>query len=311
MNKIIYVLVAMLALSASAVQAQPQVVDRIIGVVNGEIITLYELNDSMKPVYEQLGDRQLTDSDRKQLEMIRRQLFEQMINDILLVQTANSHGIEVSDGDVENYIQATMEERGWSEDDYQKYVKDRGLTMSEAYERVRNDMLRHRLLSSMVYKQIVVTDKDVREYFDEHSADFDTGRMVELRLIYLDSLDEILSIRKKIVDGEMTFAEAADKFSKGPGAGQGGDLGQMAWDDLSQEWRDALEGMEVGAVSTPFKVQNGVALLTIVSEGDGTEMAFEEVKDGIFNQLMAARKEEVLREYVKSLRDKAVIEDRL
>lgn len=311
MKKTLYILVGLGVLLASQAVAAPQVVDRIVGVVNGEIITLYELNDRMKPVYEKIGDKVLSAEEKEQLQQLRHQILNQMINDILLVQTAEQLGVNVDEEEVERYIDSVKEERGWSEEEYLDYVKERGITLQAAYDRVRNDLLRHKLLSTMVYKQIVVTQKDVREYFDEHASQFETGRIVRLRLLYMDSIDELGPVRDRIESGEMTFEEAAANFSKGPGADQGGDLGQMAWEDLAQDWRDALEGLEPGEVSRPFPVQDGVAVLSIVSEGDGTEMAFEEVKEGIYNQLMSKRKEEVLREYVKGLRDKAVIDDRL
>lgn len=115
-------------------------------------------------------------------------------------------------------------------------------------------------------------------------------------------------MREQIVAGETTFEEAADKYTTGPGAGSGGDLGVLEWNDLAQAWHEALTGLKPGGISEPFEVQSFKALLKLDSYANTEAASFEDSKQEIYQKLYRQKQDDLFADFIKKLREKAVIE---
>lgn len=306
---------AVLALTLLILAAAParaaEVVDRIVAVVNGEIITLFEINERLKPVLDQFKGRQLSDADKAALVSFKKELLQKLIDDILLAQEIKKFNITASDVEVENQIQTFKDEHRLTEAALLEQLKLEGMTRQEFTDKMRKDILRQRLLGAMVRRKVVVTSEEVQRYYDEHKQDFAKDRTVHLGLILLPPGTPAGPLRERIIKGEISFAEAADAFSEGPGKGQGGDIGVLDWKSLAPEWRQSLEGVAEGAVSQPFAISGREALLSprTVEAGDtqGLQAIEKDIRDKIFSEKMQGR----FSEYMDELRSKAVIENRL
>jgi len=300
-----------LCLSAAAPARSAEVVDRIVAVVNGDIITLFDLNERLKPVLERFKGRTLSDADKQSLLKFKQDLLEKLIDDILLEQEVKKFNITVSDVEVENLVQSFKENNKLTEEAFQEQLKLEKMTRQEFAETLRKDILRRRVLGVMVRHKVVVTSEDVQRYYDEHKQDFAKDRTVHLGLILLPQGEPAEPLRERIAKGEISFAEAADAYSEGPGKGQGGDIGVLEWKSLAQEWRTALDGVAEGAVSKPFLINGREALLTprTVEAGDPQKLA--DVENEIRDKIYAERIQERFTEYMADLRSKAVIENRL
>ncbi len=105
--------------------------------------------------------------------------------------------------------------------------------------------------------------------------------MVELAIILLPSDVAAKEVKKRIEDGEYTFAEAVEKYSVGPGKDKGGSIGEVDWSDLADDWRASIEGVPAGGVGLPIIVQEKEALLSPVKIVDDRLVPLEEVRDSI------------------------------
>ena len=131
--------------------------------------------------------------------------------------------------------------------------------------------------------------------------------MVDLAIILLPSDISAIEVKKRIEDEEYTFAQAAEKYSVGPGKEQGGSIGEVTWSDLAEDWKESITGVDIGGVSTPLTVQGKEALLSPVKIVEDRLVPLEEVRDTIFERLMQEKRETNFAEYFEKLKQSAVI----
>jgi len=285
-----------------------QVVDRIVAVVNGEIITLYELNDRLKPYLAQYQGRQLSPGEKEALMAMRRELLQVMIDEILIRQEAQKYNIEVTDMEIQSRIREIREENSLTEQDLERRLEIQGMTRKEYEQGIKESILKQRLLRYMVGRKVVVTQEEIEGYYRENKDDYVQDRTVDVSFILLAPQTPVDEVVGAIESGEMTFAQAADKYSVGPGAGKGGRLGEMAWRDLAPEWKQALSSLDPGQMSEPFEIQGHTALILLNRVNDGEVRTLDEVEDEIYETLYQPKLESNYAEFVQRLREKALIE---
>ena len=305
------VLALFLVLSAAIPARAAEVVDRIVAVVNGEIITLFELNERLKPILDQFKGRQLSDSDKQAIVKFKKDLLQKLIDDILLAQEIKKFNVTATDVEVENQLQSFKDQHKLTEETLAEQLKLEGMTRAEFLDKIRKDILRQRLLGVMVRRKVVVTSEEVKRYYDEHKQDFAKDRTVRLALILLPAGQSAETLRDRIAKKEISFAEAADAYTEGPGKGQGGDIGTLEWKSLAAEWQKALEGVSPGEVSQPFVLSGREALLSPRSLDAGDEQGLAAVEQQIRDKLTSDKLSDRFSEYMDELRSKAVIENRL
>lgn len=297
------------AWSVSA-QAEDLVLDGVLAQVNGKIITKFEHDERMLPVYEQTRGRTLSTEELTQIATLRRQILDQMVDDILIQQDAERYKLKVTDAEVEEQIKDFLRKRNLSDEQFKKQLALQRMTREDFVRNMRRDMVKHRIIGGVVSSKVVVTDTEVEQRYNERKAEFSKDSMVQLALILVPAGKSATDLKTQIESGQMSFADAANKFSQGPGVGNGGDIGYIAWKDLAPEWNAALAGLKPGQVSNPVRIQDLAGLLQVVSLKEGEELPLDAVREQIYQSLQEAKFEKVFQEYMQKLRQKAVIEYR-
>jgi len=294
----------------SPAQAEDMVLDGIIALVNGKAITKYELDERMQPVYEQTRGRTLTTDEFTQVAAVRQQFLGQMIDDILIQQDSERYKLKVTDAEVEEQIKEFLAKRNLTDAEFKRQLGLQRMTRDDFVRNMRRDMVKHRLIGGVVTSKVVVTDSEVEQRYNERKAEFSKDSMVQLSLILVPAGMSAMDLKSQIESGQISFAEAAGKYSQGPGGGSGGDIGFIAWKDLAPEWSAALAGLKPGQISTPVRIQEYAGLLQVVSLKEGEELPLESVREQIYQSLHEGKFDKVFQEYMQKLREKAVIEYR-
>jgi peptidyl-prolyl cis-trans isomerase SurA len=303
------VLYAILLLAAGLLLAHiparaGKVVNRIVARVNGEIITEFELDQRLGALLEA---RKVPGTPRE----LRQQLLEQMIDDILLAQEARRLEIEVADDEVDAQIEQIKKQSGLSTEKLERYIQNsQQLTMSEYRERIRQNILKNRLINFMVRRKVVVTEEAMRDYYQEHKDRFSQGGSVNLSLILYDPAAHP-DLAERLESGDISFSKAARRYSVGPGAANGGRIGSIAPEDLAEAWTVAIQELEQGEISEPFRVENRMAILKLNSRQGTKTASFEDVREKIRQRLAGKRSEKQFESYMNTLRSKAIIDKRL
>lgn len=302
----LFLLVALLLIPMGA-HAEEMVINRILVKINDTIITEYDLNEEMTPILKQLKGRTLSEQEKAQLTAFRRKTLQEMVNDELVQQEANRLGIQIDDERVNQEITRVREDQGFSEEEFEAKIKEDGLDMDDFRERMRKIVKKQELIGYMVNRKVLVTDTEIQEEYNAHIDDYTLDKMVDLAIISLPSNISALEVKKRIVDGDLTFADAVAKYSVGPGLDNGGSLGEVAVEDLSDAWRSAINGLEEGEISDPFLINGKESLLMPRKIMDDRVVPLEEVRDGIYKRLRQKKRETIFDEYFEQLKAGAVI----
>ena len=272
-RKVLAILLA--GLLATGTAGGQQVIDRIVAVVDDEIILLSDLNDALQQSAVQFELDPQRDRDR--IEKLRVDLLDRMIDEKVLLVKAKEDSIEVKDSEVErtleDRIQQTIERHG-SEDAFNDELQRYGLTIKELKKRYRqeihNELLADRVMQSKI-SGIDISRREVEEFYETYKdslpAQEEAVRIAHLLLEVKPGEEEKREARDRIqrvleeVRTGADFAELAKKYSEGPSAPLGGDLGFFAPGTMVPDFEQAAFALDVGGISDIVETQFGYHII--------------------------------------------------
>ena len=249
-------------------------VDRIVAVVNDEVITNNDLSERVGLVTKQL---QRQGGQMPTTDVLSRQILERMINDLLQVQLAKETGIKVDDATLDRTIERIAQENNLSMTDFRAALERDGVRYTKFREDIRNEILLARLREREVEKDIVVTDAEVdtemlRQTKDAASeAEFNIAHVLVL-VPPQATPDQIEQRRRKamLALSELRrgtgFAQVAATYSDAPDATQGGTLGWRPSARLPALFLDTLEKLKPGEVSDILRSPNGFHIVKLIEK---------------------------------------------
>uniref|UniRef100_I2Q140 Parvulin-like peptidyl-prolyl isomerase n=1 Tax=Desulfovibrio sp. U5L TaxID=596152 RepID=I2Q140_9BACT len=325
--KICLMLALLVALAATA-QAT-ELVDKVVAVVNGKLITMFDVNARLSDLLQRTQGVSLKPDDPQATEL-RRQVLESMINDILIEQEAARLKVTISETELDSQIDEIKKKNNLTQQQFVAELTKEGMTLKDFRERMRLDSVKKRLLGFMVHRKVLVTDDEVRDYYEKNKGALPTAKSIlgpkvsgNIGFIMVATKKQADDLRAQIASGSLKFADAAKKYSIGPGRDQGGDLGDVQAKDLAPPLRDALKSVPAGQVSPPVML-DGKAVLLVLRTGTAPAAAvaapaptpaggpsFEGARDQIQEMLYKQKFDKLFQEYIDNLRSKAVIEIKL
>ena len=157
---------------------------RVIAVVNGDMITARELDKAVAPeiAFKKLDPE--SPGDAAQIEALKRQTLEAMINQKILMQEAQKRNISVSDDMVDQEMERFIADSQLSRDEFQRQLAQQGLSLDVMRDRLRANIITQQLIGRMVINKVVVTDEEIAAYYREHMLDLPTGQVHIALIIY-------------------------------------------------------------------------------------------------------------------------------
>lgn len=185
--------------------------------------------------------------------------------------------------------------------DAKRNLMDREPAYTAELDRVKDELLAGYAIDKIMSK-ITVTDDEVRKFYDENQAMFNTGETVNASHILVETEEEANEILAQLNNGEITFEEAAKTKSKCPSSEQGGSLGEFGKGQMVPEFDEACFNMEIGEVRGPVKTQFGYHVIRLNSKSDAKIMSFDEMKDQIKQHLSAQKQSEAYQSKINQLK---------
>lgn len=295
--------------------AQAVPLARVAAVVNGDMITERELNRAVAPQLAKDGLDSSNPGDAGEIERIRKQVLENMINERILLQAAQKLGISISDEQVDAAFQGAIHDSQLTEEEFRKQIAAQGLSEDEFKERLRNGLVSQSLVRRMVLNKVVVTRNEIDAYYREHSGTMPSGR-VRIALLIYPSDANAEKWAQSIGNDKNKFMEVAREITVGPNKEGGGDMGFMDVADLAPALRMAVSGLEEGQVSPLVSTQVNMAQICLLerAEGDGEDASIAELDEAtrarIEEILAQPRLQARLEDYLRELRSKALVDIR-
>lgn len=306
------VLVSTVVAAETDLPPEAVVVDRIVAVVNDDIITLRELEQAAAPL--------ASGRDDEGQALVRRNVLDQMIADRLLQQQIEEAKIEVTDPEVDRAFQDVLRQNSITEEDLRSAVTARGMSMGQYREDLRRQLKRLKIIDLKVRQRVVVPDTALREAYQQETAGDAVEKFITLRHLFFRSDESKRSrnsartraqaARKRILGGE-DFAAVAKAVSEGPTAKQGGDLGEVSEKGLLPALAASVRKLPVGQVSAPIVTDNGVHIVEVLSRATRPPRSFESMRGKLYQRLVQKETERQMAIWLKEIRRSGSVEVRL
>jgi len=252
--------------------AQEEVVDRIVAIVNDDIVTLAQLDAAVAPYRKNIETSQESSAKKKELmTQIYTQVLNQLVENSLVVQEAKRMGIVVDDSDVDRAVENFKKEHNLDQEGLELGLAAQGMTLEQYRERIREQITQSMIVSRAVRAKIVVTDEEVNAYYKSHYQEFKAKKKYHLKNIIVKDAADLATVRKKL-ENHVDFSQVAQDYSIGSNASSGGELGTFDISSFSSEIKDALEGVGKGQYTKPVDTGDAFQILyvaDIISMGQG------------------------------------------
>jgi peptidyl-prolyl cis-trans isomerase SurA len=248
--------------------------DRIVAVVNNEVVTRLDLDEQVKVASQQLR-RQGTPLPAS--DVLERQLLERLITAKVLTQNAKETGLRVDDTQLQRSIERIAQENKSTPEAFRKTLEGDGIDFNRFREELRNEILIARLKEREVDSKILITDAEIDNYLKNQQGQ--TGKDDEYNLSHIlvlvpeQASPEKIQAKKLIADkaleqikGGADFRQVSAGVSDAPNALDGGSLGWRPAAKLPQIFVEAVKAMKVGEVSPVLRSANGFHIIKLADK---------------------------------------------
>ncbi|MGW8193665.1 MAG: SurA N-terminal domain-containing protein [Desulforhopalus sp.] len=304
-----------------------EIVDKVVVVVNDEVITLSELEEQAQPMYQAVAKSNLDKPLEEALAEVREMTLNRMIDQKLIAQRAKEYNITVSEEEIDDAFAAMQEKFALSPGELKIKLEESGMTEESYRDQLRSQILQNKLLSYDVRSKIVITEDMILDYYDEnYTSRVDKGSLYLLQMGFnwdkqnsdpaklaaakQDALQRAERVAELVADGQ-DFRTLAKKFSDLPSASDGGDIGSFDLEDMAPAMRKALGSLEPGDVSEIIETPSGYQFFKLLSSEENdiiVTASFEEVKEEIKEKLYEEKLKEAFSDWVRKLKEDAHIQ---
>lgn len=295
-----------LCCSMLVTQAAAEVVERILAVVNDEVITKSEVDQMAKAYQAQAGLKLPPGSGRD----LQRQLLDALIMQKLAKAEAKRRGITISDKELDKAFEQFKKQNGIPSDEALAQVLAKNDTTLQAFkQQLADKMLQDRLLAIVAAGKVVVTDSDVRSFYDQEYPKVG-GKQLHLKILDMPFPPGATETQKEEVKkkAELILQEhrqgASWEALREKHAVLAQDLGFVSETDLDPELARFLATVKTGDTA-PVQTLKGFQLVQVVDRREGRGRSFEEASPEIRNALQRRQMEKIFQEWIKGQREKA------
>ena len=262
------------ALAQNQPANEPVPADRIVAVVNDEVITLHDLRSRLDFAVAQLQKQGTPLPPRQELE---QQMLERLVMDKVQLQFARDNGMRVDDSQLEQALQRIAANNKMSLAAFRDALKKDGVAFAKFREEIREEMTIARVREREVNDKIVISEGEIDNYLSGDAAGDSSGEEYEVAHILLRapesaSPEQIQKLKTKaeqvyerVKQGE-DFSQLAASYSDAPDALKGGSLGLRPLNRLPALFADVVVKLKIGEAGPLLRSPNGFHLIKLVSK---------------------------------------------
>lgn len=316
---VIATLIGILGINQTASGAPSQVVDRIVAVVNDDIIVLQELKELLAPYEAQMHVSGYSpEKQRNMIFEVRQTLLNQLIDQKLIEQIAGKSELSVEERDIDSSVERIKEENRLTDEDFRAALQAQGMTMESFRKKMRSQILASRLETMEVKRKIVITKEEVKAYYEENTTKYAGEVKYHLRNIIKKALSydkpehkqAVYDIMQQVISefkNGKSFEDLAAEYSESPYAREGGELGVFKLSDLSPNLKKAVETLSPGEITPILETSQGYQIIylqeIVNTQGTPLEEAEREIEELLYQKQYKQKR----KEWIDRLRKKAHI----
>lgn len=265
---------ALSVLSHAQAATQPQDVelDRIVAIVNKDVITSSELDEHVARIKQQLEQK---NTQLPPAAVLRKQVLNSMILDEIQLQLAKASGIRVDDEQLNRVITNIAKQNSMSLEQFRSYLQSHGYPFAKFRESIRKQIIIGQLRRNKIDDHVYVSEQEVDNQLKKlNQADLDREYHLAQILIPLPETagpNDIDSARQKArevytqLSFGADFAKTAVSVSGGQHALQGGDLGWIKQGQLPTIFANVIPDMKPGEITKPLHSASGFHIIKLIA----------------------------------------------
>lgn len=308
MNKIRTITLALILISIASLSYATEVVDRIVAVVNDDLITLSDLNKYISSIPPQGG-----------AEIDRDKALNDLVEQMILTQEADKLGISVSEAEIDASIQNVAGKVGMSEQQMDEMLAKQNLTREQFREQWRMQIISGKLISAIVKGKIAVTDEEIVKLYEQYYGDVERADEVQIAHILitfeppqqqqaLEEANKVAELAKSGADfGKLAAEYSDDTFSKD----KDGMLGYFKKGELVGDLEQAISGTEIGQISGPVETPSGYHIVKVLDIKTLDDSSVDEYREQLRQEIYKQKVTKELEKYISGIRENAYIEIKL
>lgn len=299
-----------------------EIVDRVVAIVNDEVITLSELEEYRKSFFRLRTKQDDWLSTEFSLLDVRHQALNVLIDERLIDQEVNRQKITVKQKELTDTLDLLRREKGWSQSQLEMALKAQGLTYEAYRAEVEKGLKRTKLINRVVKSKIEIKEKDLRTYYETHSKDYIADESIRITHVLLPlppnptkdqeevALSKAKDFLERVEEGE-DFAALARQYSQNTPGVQGGDIGYFKRGEMIPAIEKKAFTLDVGEVGGPIRTPGGVVLITVTDKKGGAPIPLAKIKERVEKDYYTSELKRRYREWVNKLKGKSFIEVKL
>ncbi len=269
-----------------------EIFNRIVAVVNDDVVTLYELNQEILRNTGSTSNTLEVQDDERYIEL-RRKILEMMVDERCAQEKVKELKIEVGQEEVDRHIESVKKDNHWTQEDLLATLSANAITYDKYREEVKRSLERDRLISAEIMARIIIREEEIRRYYEEHQADFATEETVHLvgMLMTSKNLEEAQDVLTRLKNGE--------------GLAMLTDFGTLETNQLDPELKKIVDALNVGEVSELIVRPNGIQIIKLLEKQDKGIKPIEEVEEAIRTTLYNQELNKKYAAWIEDLRKEA------
>jgi peptidyl-prolyl cis-trans isomerase SurA len=321
LKKVLSIFGVILISSFGSISSSEAIVDRIVAIVNQEIITLSEVEKWIDPLQKEIQTEDHLER-RKRVRELRQKVLERLIEEKLIDHEAKRLGIKVASKEVEAAIEDIKQHNAFTQEDFEKALVKEGLTFEAFKKQIAKRLQSTKLVNFSVKVEVKAEEKNLRDFYQKNIERYQSKESYRPAHILFAipkeaTSEDIREIRKKCqkvldkIKGGEDFGEMALLYSEDASSKDRGDLGFFKNGELLPAFEKEALRLQVGEVSGIVRTDFGFHIIKLIDRRGGGPLPFEEVMEKVKADYFEKEMEKAFRQFLTTLREKSVIEIKL
>ena len=304
-------------LSQAAFSAEPEVVDGIAAIVNGEVVTYSQVRDLSGPREKLLRSQFKGDELIAKMKEARQAALKDLIDRQLILQSFKKENFQIPDHYIEEKMHDVIRENfGGDRNTFVKTLQAQNYTLGEFKKMESERIIVQAMRSQKVKINRTVSPTKIEEYYKTHREEFTTKEEMKLRLIMIPShAHESGAAAQKAMAEEIVgklangaeFDRMAQIYSEDSSRELGGDWGWIERKTLAEPLEKAAFKLGIGKVSKIVEFSGNYYILKADDKRGGATRSLAEAHDDIEKKLIQQEAQDLQERWLASLRSKAFI----
>jgi len=298
------------------------IIDRIVAIVNGEIITLAEVELYRSKLQD--GSEATGNPGKKGTKVpeSEREILERLIEEKLVEQQCKKMAIKVSARDIDMAIEDVKRLNAITDEQLKMALMADGLSLEDYRQQLREQIKRAKLVSRVVRTEVIPDDEILKQFYLEHIEQFkepDQIRASHILIMIPQDTDDLLmealrqkgeTILERLRQGQ-DFQELARLYSDDASAKKGGDLGFFKRGELVPEFERVTFNLQPGQISGLVRTKIGFHIIKITERKEGSVIPYEEVSERVRNQFIEEESTRLYKAWLEKLKAESFIKVKL